>query len=93
MINIEQYVKDAFSSEEAGFMKPHDGFFEKFFKKIGPTQKDDMLIIGDELEKDILGGIINGIDSCWVNLKNMENDTEYNPTYEIHNLIELKNIL
>ena len=54
---------------------------------------EDMLIIGDELEKDIFGGIQNGMDSCWFNIKNTINKTDLNPTYEINNLIELKNIL
>ena len=74
-------------------MKPHKGFFEKFFQKIGTYKKDDMLIIGDELDKDILGGIQNGIDSCWVNIKKLKNNKTLKPNYEINNLIELKNFL
>ena len=92
-INAQKYIKETFSAEEAGHMKPHNEFFEKFFRKIGTYEKDDMIIIGDELEKDILGGIINGIDSCWVNIKKLENTTKFKPNYEIKNLIELKNIL
>ena len=52
-----------------------------------------MLIIGDELDKDILGGIKNGIDSCWVNIKKLANNTNFKPNYEINDLIELKDIL
>jgi len=74
-------------------MKPHHEFFEKFFNKINTCDKDNMLIIGDELEKDVLGGIQNGIDSCWFNMKKTENNTNFKPTYEINSLIELKNIL
>ena len=74
-------------------MKPHDEFFLKFFQKIGTYEKGDMLIIGDELEKDILGGIKNGIDSCWVNTKKLENNTKFKPNYEVNNLMELKKIL
>ena len=54
---------------------------------------EDMLIIGDELEKDVLGGIQNRMHSCWPNIKNTINKTDLNSTYEINNLIELKNIL
>ena len=56
-------------------------------------EKDDMLIIGDELDKDVLGGIKNGIDSCWFNMNNTANCTNYKPMYEIASLMELKNIL
>ena len=92
-INAQKYVKDIFSAEEAGHMKPHKVFFEKMFQKIGSDNVEDMLIVGDELEKDVLGGIRNGIDSCWVNLKKVDNNTEFKPTYEINELIELKNLL
>ena len=35
-----------------------------------------MLIIGDELEKDILGGMNNNIDTCWFNRRG-EKSTGY----------------
>ena len=92
-LNAQKYIKGTFSAEEAGYMKPHKDFFEKFFRKIGTYKKDDMLIIGDELDKDILGGIQNGIDSCWVNIKDLKNNTRFKANYEINDLIELKNFL
>lgn len=52
-----------------------------------------MIIIGDELDKDVLGGIQNGIDSCWFNINKTKNSTKFKPTYEINYLLELKNIL
>lgn len=92
-INSQKYIKYVFTAEEAGHMKPHREFFEKFFNKINTYVKDDMLIIGDELEKDIASGIVNGIDSCWLNINKTTNNTNFKPTYEINSLIELKNIL
>ena len=92
-INVQKYIKETFSAEEAGHMKPHNVFFEKFFKKTGINKMDDVIIIGDELEKDILGGIKIGIDTCWVNIKKLENKTKFKPNYEINDLIELKKIL
>lgn len=92
-INAKKYIKSVFTAEEAGYMKPHKEFFDKFFKKIDTYKKDDMIIIGDELEKDVLGGIQNGIDSCWFNAKYRENTTDIKPTIEINNLLDLENIL
>lgn len=73
-------------------MKPHNEFFKVFFDKTNNYKKEEMLIIGDELEKDILGGIKNRIDTCWFNPKKALNN-EYKTTYEIQELLELKNIL
>lgn len=92
-IDVLEYITNIFTAEEAGSMKPHDEFFEKFFKKFGAYKRDDMIIVGDELEKDIAGGNRNGIDSCWLNTKKVQNNTVFKPTYEIKELIELKKIL
>lgn len=91
-INALNYIKETFSAEEAGRMKPHDEFFKTFLHKINDNQTESMLIIGDELDKDILGGIQNKIDVCWFNPKKLSN-TQYKTNYEIQELIELKNIL
>lgn len=91
-IEVQRYIKDIFSAEEVGHMKPHNEFFEGFFNKINSFEKEEMLIIGDELEKDMLGGIQNGIDTCWFNPKKLDN-SQYKVNYEINDLLELKNIL
>lgn len=76
-------------------MKPHKAFLEGFMKKMQEFDKSKMLIIGDELQKDVKIGVENGIDSCWFHWKkeNMGNILPYMPTYEITNLWELKHIL
>ncbi len=91
-INAQKYIKYAFSAEEAGHMKPHDEFFRTFFEKINNQNKENMLIVGDELDKDILGGIKNKIDTCWFNPNQLKNE-QYKVNYEIKELLELKNIL
>lgn len=91
-INAQKYIKNTFSAEETGYMKPHNEFFKGLFNKINIYRKEDMLIIGDELEKDMLGGIQNGIDTCWFNPKKLNNN-QYKVNYEINDLLELKNIL
>lgn len=91
-IEVLQYVKNTFSSEEVGYMKPHKKFYNGFFQKINCCNTEEMLIIGDELEKDIIGGIQNGIDTCWFNPHKLQNN-QYKTNYEISELIELKNIL
>ena len=73
-------------------MKPHTHFYEALFDKINYHNKEKMLFIGDELDKDIKGGNEIGIDTCWFNNKN-EECIECIPTFEIHDLMELRKIL
>jgi len=88
-----QYITDTFSADEIGFMKPKKEFFEGFMKKVKLEDKEKMLIIGDELDKDILGGSTNKIDTCWFNRDRIKNTSDIKPKYEIGDLLELKEIV
>lgn len=92
-LEIEKYFKTVFSAEEVGFMKPHVEFYKGLLKKSGNPKKENILLIGDEVEKDIKGGIENNMDTCWCNYKKEAKSTVYIPKYEIHKLEELKQIL
>jgi putative hydrolase of the HAD superfamily len=50
-------------------------------------------MVGDSLTSDIQGGINFGIDTCWFNPNKVVNRSGIIPTYEISNLMELKDIL
>ena len=50
-------------------------------------------MVGDSLTSDIQGGINFGVDTCWYNPNKIENKTEIKPTYEISNLMALKDII
>lgn len=92
-LKIDKYISTIFSAEEVGFMKPYKQFYERLFEKAKITKKEEVLFIGDELKKDIKGGIENNIDTCWCNHNREKNLTEYIPKYEIHKLEELKEII
>ena len=66
-LDIFKYMDTIFSAEEIGFMKPSKEFYEGLMNKSNLKVKEDILFIGDDLEKDIKGGIENGIDTCWCN--------------------------
>ncbi|WP_379132213.1 YjjG family noncanonical pyrimidine nucleotidase [Paenibacillus sp. sgz500958] len=76
-------------SEEAGCQKPEKGIFDYAFNKLGLTDKDKVLIVGDSLTSDIQGGINYGIDTCWYNPRGAVNASNLQPTYEIRDLSEL----
>ena len=73
-----------FTSEEVGFQKPQVEFFEYVFQQLQITDKSRVLMIGDSLSSDILGGNNFGIDTCWFNPHQKENTSMARPTYEIH---------
>ena len=91
-LGIGSYLEFVFSAEDIGVMKPHKIYFETLLKNANVSSIEEILIIGDGLDTDIKGGIDMGIDTCWCNY-NKEINTQYDITYEIHELKELMNIL
>lgn len=85
--------KGIFVSEDTGYQKPMKEYFDYVFKRIPHFSVEQALIIGDSLNADIKGGQLAGIDTCWFNPNRKANDTEIIPTYEIHKLNDLYQIL
>ncbi|WP_110926885.1 YjjG family noncanonical pyrimidine nucleotidase [Bacillus massiliglaciei] len=90
---LHPYFRDVFVSEDAQYQKPMKEFFDYAFERIECFDLDHTLIVGDSLSADITGGMRARIDTCWANLKNEKNDTDILPTYEIHHLNELYDLL
>lgn len=90
---IAKYFEDIVISEEVEVSKPDSRIFELALNNIKHTDKNKVLIVGDSLTSDIQGGINFGIDTCWFNPNKIVNKTGIKPTYEISNLMELKDIL
>jgi 2-haloacid dehalogenase len=90
---IAKYFEDIIISEEVEVSKPDPRIFDLALKNINYSDKSKVLIVGDSLTSDILGGINSGIDTCWFNPNKTINETSIKPTYEICNLMELSSIL
>lgn len=88
--NLLPYVEDVISSDQIGFSKPMPEFFQVLFERVKNKEKDKMLLIGDSLNTDILGGIQNGIDTCWFNPNQQPSPSEIQPTMTIHKLLQLE---
>ena len=89
---IEHYFKKLFISEEVGYRKPQKAFFEVCLQDVGDIPYDDILIVGDSLTSDILGGKRAGIQTCWFNPSyQIAQDKIYD--IEIHHLNELLEVL
>ena len=57
-------------SEEVGVAKPHRGIFEHALSMMGQPSGSDVLMVGDNPDSDILGGLNAGLDTCWLNVDN-----------------------
>lgn len=90
---IAPYFSFIAISDEIGVSKPHEGFFTHVFEGINHPSKERTLIIGDNLNADIKGGLAFGIHACWFNYDQRERYLEVEPTYEIAQLSELLAIL
>lgn len=82
-----------FISEDIGFEKPNKEFFDVVIKSVKIVDLSEVLIIGDSLTSDILGGKNIGVDTCWYNPMEKENMSNVNPTFCIKNLHELGQII
>lgn len=95
---IYDYFSDFFISEEIGASKPSADFFNEVLNRLNLkfNQKflpHEIMIIGDSLTSDIIGGINAGMKTCFYNPCKKTIPNELNIDYQISSLIEIKNIL
>lgn len=88
---LEPLFDAVFVSEEACAQKPEKEYFDFVISHIPEKNKDNILVIGDSLSSDILGGINSGLDTCWFNPHGKK--TDYSVNFEIRELSDLENIL
>lgn len=86
---LTNYFEVIIVSDEIGHAKPHAPFFDYTFEQIGHPQKERVLIVGDNINADIKGGLEYGIHACWYNPQKRESPLTIKPTYEILHLGEL----
>ncbi len=61
---IKPYVDGIYISEQIGVSKPDKGYFDYIFNDLGVTDKSRVIMVGDSLTSDMLGGRNAGIDTC-----------------------------
>lgn len=87
---LDSYFDKMITSEQAMAMKPHKEIFDYALQQTG-GMADASLMIGDALDVDILGGKNAGIDQVFFNPNKQQHQDK--PTYEIHCLSELRQIV
>lgn len=88
--NLNAYISKVICSEDIGFSKPMKEFFDYLYGESQNKDKEKMLLIGDSLTTDVLGGMNYGIDTCWFNPNNNQLLEGYYPTMTINKLMQLK---
>ncbi|MFC2137302.1 YjjG family noncanonical pyrimidine nucleotidase [Bacteroidota bacterium] len=84
------YFEKVITSDDVGYAKPDIRMFHAALSSIN-AKKTESLMVGDDYKIDIIGAQQYGIDQIFYNFKNESIDG--NPTYEIHSLLEIRNIL
>lgn len=89
---IEALFMRIFISEEMNCKKPEKAFFDQIFDALHCTN-EEVILIGDSLTADMLGGENAKIQTIWYNPAKIENNTKVHPTFVIHDLHEIIEIL
>ena len=87
---LDQYFTKIFTSEDAGAQKPNPKIFENAVKSSNARKKESIMI-GDDLEADILGAKNFGLDQIYFNPDKRNHSEDI--THEISSLKELQKIL
>jgi len=86
---MDKYFTHVITSEGSNSLKPKKEIFEYAMAKAGATVSQSIMI-GDNLDADIQGGINAGMDTIFVN--HIKADCNIDPTYIITHLKELEDI-
>jgi putative hydrolase of the HAD superfamily len=87
---LSQYFKRIFMAEATGFQKPDRRFFYHALSSVN-AKKSESMMIGDDLEADIVGAKEAGIDQVFFNPTGAVHEVQI--TYEIRSIEELRNLL
>lgn len=89
---FDKYLKKAFISQEIGYDKPDKRFFDACFSGANHLKKEQVVLIGDSITADIIGGRDYGLKTIWFNFEKIK-VSNTNADYTVENLLEIKNIL
>lgn len=83
------FFEEVITSEGSNSLKPHKQIFEYALRKTRATSKESIML-GDDIEADIVGAKNAGIDQVYINHKHIAPPVQ--PTYTVYALKELENI-
>ena len=90
---LRDYFDTIILSEDAGVNKPSPLYFDYAFKVSG-ANRETTLMIGDNLQTDILGALNSGIDALLFNRWDVDvKESPQKPTFIVSSLKDIMNIL
>lgn len=90
---ILSYFDGVFISGKVGASKPSKKIFDAALRSLGIENRSKVLMVGDSLRADVVGGTAAGLDTCWCNFKKSPAPEKEKPTYTITNLEQLFEIV
>ena len=86
---LTKYFTEVITSERSNSLKPNKEIFEFAFQR-SKAEPGESIMIGDNIEVDIVGAMNVGIDQVFVNHNRIE--PKVKATYTVYSLKELENI-
>lgn len=90
---MDKVIPHLFISMELGVQKPMPAYFDKVCDGLNITDRSRVVMIGDSLTSDILGGNNAGIDTIWYNPKGAPLTGSACPTYTVASYEEILTLL
>lgn len=88
-----KYFKKMFVSGDIGLTKPTKEYFDYCFNNFDNLQKNEVIMVGDDIYADIFGAKQYGLITCYFNKYNKEIPSDIKPDYIINSISELIEIL
>jgi HAD superfamily hydrolase (TIGR01509 family) len=89
---LQDFFPFVVASSEVGFGKPDPRIFQAAVERVGLPSKD-VLVVGDSLEKDVVGSAAAGLRCVWVNRTDTPRIGAIPPAFEIRSLAELPDLI
>lgn len=89
---IRPYFDHVIISGDFGKGKPDPSLFEYMMEKAG-IRPEEGIMVGDNLNTDILGSSRVGMRNVWINRENKSKIPDITPTYEVKSLTEFLELL
>ena len=86
---LDKYFREVITSEGSSSLKPNKEIFDFALKKTGANPAESIML-GDNIDVDIIGAMKAGIDQVFINHLNIPIDVK--PTYVVRSLKELEEI-
>lgn len=86
-VGLSRYLQHIFCSQTLGFVKPQPAFFQAISKSLN-CAAEELVMIGDNLEKDVLGAQACGLQAIWFNPEGKITDSEINTIASLTQLLD-----